>query len=143
MRHLLLAISPFYATFSLSLFEPIEPQGHCEVINALIDLQLSDSDVVQPDLVVVLKENCIITQKRSKAFPIWSLKSLSPSNRTHDLDWKMGLYEQFPIPSSGLWILMRKMSCDFSLLRKGSLLRWRFTRARFPGRPHLERLMSI
>ncbi len=85
------------------LFEQIELQGHGEVIDAPIDLQLSESDVVQPDLVVVLKENRIITVTKIKGIPDLVIEILSPSNRAHDLDLKMRLYEQFRIPE--FWIV--------------------------------------
>lgn len=78
------------------------------VIDAPIDLQLSEFDVVQPDLVVVLKQNRIITSTKIKGVPDLVIEIFSPSNRTLDLDLKMRLYEQFR--SSGLWIRIRKMS---------------------------------
>jgi Uma2 family endonuclease len=85
------------------LFEQIELQGYGEVIDAPIDLQLSEFDVVQPDLVVVLKENPIITSTKIKGIPDLVIEILSPSNRTHDLDLKMRLYEQFRVPE--FWIV--------------------------------------
>jgi len=85
------------------LIEQIELQGHGEVINAPIDLQLSEVDVVQPDLVVVLKENRIITTTKIKGIPDLVIEILSPSNRTHDLELKKRLYEQFRIPE--FWVV--------------------------------------
>lgn len=85
------------------LYEQIELQGHGEVINAPIDLQLSESNIVQPDLVVVLKENHIVKATKIKGIPDLVIEILSPSNRTHDLELKMRLYEQFRIPE--FWIV--------------------------------------
>lgn len=85
------------------LYEQIELQGHGAVIDAPIDLQLSEVDVVQPDLVVVLKENRIITTTKIKGIPDLVIEILSPFNRTHDLELKMRLYKQFRIPE--FWIV--------------------------------------
>ena len=53
------------------LYEQIELKKLGEVIDSPIDLQLSLWDVVQPDIVVVLAANRIITTTRSKVFLIW------------------------------------------------------------------------
>ncbi|MCP4511625.1 MAG: hypothetical protein GY826_35085, partial [Fuerstiella sp.] len=42
------------------LYSAVELQGLGEVMNAPIDVQFSNHDVVQPDIVVVLTENRII-----------------------------------------------------------------------------------
>lgn len=73
------------------------------MINAPIDVQLSDNDVVQPDLVVVLADNRIITQTRVRGVPDLIIEILSPSNRKHDTGLKKQLYEQFAIPE--YWIV--------------------------------------
>ena len=74
-----------------------------EVIYSPIDLQLSDVDVVQPDLVVVLAGNRIITQTRIRGIPDLVIEILSPSNRKHDTELKKQLYEQFAV--SEYWII--------------------------------------
>ena len=51
------------------LYQQIELTDAGQVFDAPIDLQLSDTDVVQPDIVVVLKSNLIITPTRLKGVP--------------------------------------------------------------------------
>ena len=85
------------------LYQQIEVNKLGEVIYSPIDLQLSDVDVVQPDLVVVLAENRIITQTRIRGVPDLVIEILSPSNRSHDTELKKQLYEQFAVPE--YWIV--------------------------------------
>lgn len=85
------------------LYQQIELPQLGQVINAPIDLQLSDVDVVQPDLVVVLAENRIITQTRIRGLPDLIIEILSPSNPRHDTELKKQLYEQFAVPE--YWIV--------------------------------------
>ena len=76
------------------LYEQIELKKLGEVINSPIDLQLSLWDIVQPDIVVVLAANRIITTTKIKGVPDLVIEILSPSNRRHDLKLKKQLYEQ-------------------------------------------------
>ena len=85
------------------LYQQIELTKLGQVINAPIDVQLSDNDVVQPDLVVVLADNRIITQTRVRGVPDLIIEILSPSNRKHDTELKKQLYEQFAVPE--YWIV--------------------------------------
>ncbi len=85
------------------LYLQIEQAKLGQVINSPIDVQLSDNDVVQPDLVVVLAENRIITQTRIRGVPDLVIEILSPSNRRHDTELKKQLYEQFGVPE--YWIV--------------------------------------
>jgi len=85
------------------LYEQIELTKLGQVINSPIDLQLSDVDVVQPDLVVVLAGNRIITQTRIRGIPDLVIEILSPSNRKHDTELKKQFYEQFAVPE--YWIV--------------------------------------
>ena len=80
------------------LFEQFELQGYGQVIDAPIHLQLSEFDVVQLDLVVVLKEHRLITPTKINGIPDLVIEVLSPSNRTHDLDLKRRLHKQFRVP---------------------------------------------
>lgn len=68
------------------LYQQVELTKLGQVIDSPIDLQLSDVDVVQPDLVVVLAENRIITQTRIRGVPNLVIEILSPSNRKHDTE---------------------------------------------------------
>ena len=85
------------------LYQQIELTKLGQVINASIDLQLSDVDVVQPDLVVVLAGNRIITQTRVRGVPNLVIEILPPSHRMHDTELKKQLYEQFSVPE--YWIV--------------------------------------
>src|SRR5690606_8328074 len=51
------------------LYSAIELRGFGEVIDAPVDVQLSPHDIVQPDLVVVLVQNRIITPTKVKGLP--------------------------------------------------------------------------
>ena len=66
-------------------------------------MQLSDVDVVVPDLVVVLSENDIITDTRIVGAPDLIVEILSPSTRTNDENLKRRLYEQAGVPN--YWIV--------------------------------------
>ena len=85
------------------LYEQIELKGFGEVINSPIDLQFSECDVVQPDILVVLKPNPIITPTKIKGVPDLVIEILSPSTRRHDQDLKKRLYEQAQVPE--YWIV--------------------------------------
>ncbi|MBL8809795.1 MAG: Uma2 family endonuclease [Planctomycetaceae bacterium] len=85
------------------LYQQIELKGLGAVIDAPIDVQLSESDVVQPDLVVILSENHIITPTRVKGVPDLVIEVLSASQRAHDLQLKKQLYEQAGVPE--YWIV--------------------------------------
>ena len=97
------------------LYEQIELKGLGQVFNAPIDLQLSEIDVVQPDIVVVQKENHIITTTRIRGVPDLVIEILSPSNRKYDQELKKRLYEQHGIPE--YWIVDPEKCClDQNLL---------------------------
>ncbi len=85
------------------LYEQIELKQLGEVINSPIDLQLSLWDIIQPDIVVVLAANRIITTTKIKGVPDLVIEILSPSNRNHDLELKKQLYEQSGVPE--YWIV--------------------------------------
>ncbi len=85
------------------LYQQVELMKLGQVIDSPIDLQLSEVDVVQPDLVVVLEGNRIITQTRIRGVPDLVIEILSPSNRRHDTELKKQLYEQFAVPE--YWIV--------------------------------------
>jgi Uma2 family endonuclease len=101
------APSPRHQTVSrriqFQLYEQIELKGLGQVFNAPIDVQLSDTDVVQPDIVVVRKENQIVTTTKIKGVPDLIIEILSPSNRQFDQELKKRLYEQHGIPE--YWIV--------------------------------------
>ena len=58
------------------LYTKIELAGLGVLYDAPIDVQLSEYDIVQPDIVIVLNENVRkITPTKIKVAPIWSSKS--------------------------------------------------------------------
>lgn len=86
------------------LYSQIELTGLGKVINSPVDLQLSDHDIVQPDLVVVTRQRKhILTPTKIKGIPDLVVEILSPSNSDHDLKTKRKLYEQVGVPE--YWIV--------------------------------------
>ena len=84
------------------LYSAIELTNLGEVVFAPIDVQFSNYDVVQPDLVVVLKDNRIITTTKIKGVPDLVVEILSPSTASTDLTLKKQLYERAGVPE--YWI---------------------------------------
>ena len=75
-----------------------------QVYYAPTDLQLSDHDIVQPDLIVILNERQgIITQKKIDGVPDMVVEILSPSTRQLDLGPKLRLYRRAGVPE--YWIV--------------------------------------
>jgi len=76
------------------LMDQIEMPGHGQVFNAPIDVQFDDFNVVQPDIVVVMKQNRIVTPTKIKGIPDLVVEILSPSTSERDQCLKKQLYEQ-------------------------------------------------
>ncbi len=69
-----------------------------KIFAAPCDVLLSEKDVVQPDIVVVLKNNInIITKENIKGVPDFLIEILSPTNRMYDVKKKRTLYEQYGV----------------------------------------------
>ncbi len=85
------------------LYSAIELTGLGQVINAPIDVQFSNHDVVQPDLIVVLSGNSIITTSKVKGVPDLVVEILSPSTSKRDEGLKKQLYEQNGVPE--YWVV--------------------------------------
>jgi Uma2 family endonuclease len=86
------------------LYTKIELMKLGEVIDAPVDLQLSDYDIVQPDLVVVLDAKTqIITPTKIKGVPQLVVEILSPTSDKNDRTLKKGLYERSGVPE--YWIV--------------------------------------
>lgn len=82
-----------------ALYEKIELPGRGQVFDAPMDLELSPTDVVQPDLIVVLNENDqIILPSRLRGVPDLVVEILSPSTRDIDRTLKRSLYEAQNVP---------------------------------------------
>ena len=73
------------------------------MFDAPIDLQFDDFNVVQPDIVVVMKSNRIVTPTKIKGVPELVVEILSPSTRERDQQLKRELYEQNRVPE--FWIV--------------------------------------
>lgn len=77
------------------LYSKIELQDLGLVFNAPIDVQLSEHDIVQPDLVVVLNaKKTIITPTKIKGTPDLIVEILSPSSQENDRTLKRELYQR-------------------------------------------------
>jgi Uma2 family endonuclease len=86
------------------LYTQIELSGLGEVYDAPTDLQLSDHDIVQPDLIVVLKQHrIIITPTKIKGTPDLVVEILSDSTTKNDRGLKRELYQKSAVPE--YWIV--------------------------------------
>lgn len=74
----------------------------CQVLDAPVDLKLSENDVVQPDLLVVCDPNQI-KSTHIEGPPAVVIEITSPSSQTHDRVHKMMLYARSGIPE--YWIV--------------------------------------
>lgn len=77
------------------LYEQIEQQGKGEVFNAPTAVQLSDFDIVEPDLLVVLTEHAgRLHERKVIGPPDLVVEVLSPSTRRVDRGVKLALYQR-------------------------------------------------
>lgn len=87
----------------MQLFRQIEEIGTGRVIDAPMDVELTPSDVVQPDIIVIDEERRgIISPSHVIGSPDLLIEILSPSNPTHDTELKLRLYERTAVPE--YWI---------------------------------------
>lgn len=86
------------------LYTAIELQELGVVMNAPVDVQLTDHDIVQPDLVIIRRANRhIMTPIKVKGIPDLLIEILSPANATHDLRTKRQTYQRCRVPE--YWIV--------------------------------------
>ena len=86
------------------LYTQIELAGRGVVYDAPVDVQLTDHDIVQPDLVVVLAPRTqMITPTKIKGIPDLLVEILSPSTASHDATLKKQLYERVGVAE--YWIV--------------------------------------
>jgi Uma2 family endonuclease len=86
------------------LYTQIELPGLGVVFDAPTDLQLSDLDIVQPDLIMVLKhKRTIITPAKIKGVPDLIVEILSPSSVHNDQVLKKELYRKSAVPE--YWVV--------------------------------------
>jgi Uma2 family endonuclease len=102
------APSTYHQTVSrriqFQLYTQIELKTLGVVYNAPVDLHLSDHDVVQPDLVIVLDDSMqIITPSKIKGVPQLVVEITSPSSDKNDRTLKKKLYERTGVPE--YWIV--------------------------------------
>ena len=94
----------FSRRIQFQLYDQIEETGRGEVFNAPTDLQLTDHDIVQPDLIVIMRERrLIITPTKIKGTPDLIVEILSPSTEKNDCILKKELYERLRVPE--YWIV--------------------------------------
>ncbi len=74
---------------------------HCEVLMAPFDVQTSEENVVQPDVIVALMED--LTDKNLPVAPLLAVEVLSPSSRLYDRNTKMAHYARIGVAS--YWLL--------------------------------------
>ena len=86
------------------LYRAIEERGLGRVYNAPMDLQLSETDVVQPDLMVILSEHThYVSPSRILGPPDLIIEIVSPASADRDRNLKRKLYQQRGVPE--YWIV--------------------------------------
>ena len=77
------------------LYTQLELTDRGLVFAAPVDVQLTEHDIVQPDLVVILKDRAdIVTASKIAGVPDLVIEILSPSSRTQDSQVKLRAYER-------------------------------------------------
>jgi Uma2 family endonuclease len=100
------------------LFEQIEIPGHGHVIDAPMDVVLSDLDVVQPDILIVLKKNrLVVTPKHVRGAPDLVVEITSPSSEKRDADLKKNLYQAHGVPE--YWLVFTEEDVVEKFLLRG------------------------
>jgi Uma2 family endonuclease len=106
-------------TIARRLCESISDAGKGQVIIAPLDVYLDEiSNAVQPDIVVILKNNKDQPEPKGHfhGVPDVLVEILTPGNRAHDLVQKKTLYERFGV--SEYWIIdpEKKATICYTLL---------------------------
>jgi Uma2 family endonuclease len=92
------------------LFEQLELTGMAQVYDAPTDVELSEVDIVEPDLMVVAaSRRRIIKPSRIVGPPDLIVEILSPSTSARDRELKLRLYEQSGVPV--YWIVDPAEKC--------------------------------
>ncbi len=90
------------------LCEKIEDQGLGEVLQAPLDVILSEQEVYQPDVLVVLNEHANRVQRKGAVgAPDLVVEVISPSSALYDRVNKHMAYEQAGIPE--YWLVQEQM----------------------------------
>ncbi|NLB74089.1 MAG: helix-turn-helix domain-containing protein [Firmicutes bacterium] len=119
-------------------FTPQDPAG--EIFNAPIDMTLSDTNVIQPDLVYIPGENSeIVEEARINGIPYLVVEILSKWTRSKDRVRKRNIYERMGVPH--YWIVdpydetieAYALQNGLYILRSSGLDVGEFTHPDFPG----------
>ncbi|TVQ28103.1 MAG: Uma2 family endonuclease [Spirochaetaceae bacterium] len=93
-----------------ALYRQLEERGRAQVFNAPVDVELSPTDVVQPDLAVVLTEHSDrILRSRLRGAPDLVVEIASPSTAERDRTLKLALYARHRVPE--YWIVDSEKRC--------------------------------
>jgi Uma2 family endonuclease len=104
------------------LMQQIQLAGHGRVFHAPIDLELGPDTIVQPDIVVVLKQSAaLITPQRIIGSPNLVIEIASPSTASYDRREKRDLYAAGGVPE--YWIVDPASRTIELLLLAGSIYR--------------------
>lgn len=95
-----------------ALYEQLERPGYGQVFDAPMDLELAPTDVVQPDLIVVLDQRRdIVLRSRLRGVPDLVVEILSPSTADRDRSLKLALYESHGVPK--YWLVDTDNRCVY------------------------------
>lgn len=102
------------------LYRQIELQGKGLVFNAPCDVQLSEHDIVQPDLIVLLgATRQIVTPAKLLGVPDLLVEITSPSSNQYDRTLKKQLYERAAVRE--YWIVdARQRTVEQMILADGA-----------------------
>lgn len=81
---------------------PCLGKSRCEAFVSPIDVKLSESDIVQPDVIVVCNPDQV-TDRFIEGPPTLVVEVLSPSTLRHDRVRKLNLYARFGVPE--FWLV--------------------------------------
>ncbi|MBI2571157.1 MAG: Uma2 family endonuclease [Candidatus Schekmanbacteria bacterium] len=88
------------ANFHLLLGERVRTHRLGRLLFAPVDVVLSDTDIVQPDLVFIRADRTgIIAERFIQGSPDLVIEILSPTTRRRDILTKSALYARFQVPS--------------------------------------------
>jgi Uma2 family endonuclease len=101
------------------LFEQIEIPGLGQVIDAPMDLVLSQTDVVQPDIMVILAQNRgIVSPRHVRGAPDLVIEITSPTTQENDLVLKKSLYQTHGVPE--YWVMLTEEDLVEKYVLEGS-----------------------
>ena len=104
------------------IYTQIELSGKGQVFNAPTDVELATHDIVQPDLIVVMRPNFrMIGSKRIRGVPDLAIEILSESNPQHDRVLKLEMYQRVGLAE--YWIVdPEEEFVDAYVLKEGILV---------------------